>query len=830
MNFYTIFVLPNYTWVNSSMKIFFCFIAAFFFLIKLVAQNVNFEWAAHFGEPYWEKGNSITIDAAGDIYSTGYINSSVDFDPGPGVFTLPVTNNTHGFISKLDKNRNFIWAKQIEGVDVRGLSIKTDLSGNVIVLGTYLSNIDLDPGPGIFPGNPGGNIFIIKLNSSGDLIWGKTITNSSSVSNVTYALSIDAFANILITGTCGPQTDLDPGGGIYILPTISNGVDIFVLKLNANGDFTWAKNFGSQSSFDIVNGIASDASGAVYLTGVFWSGFDFDPGSNVYNISLSGNSNSAYILKLDQNGNFIWARHFDAYTTQSLGQSVSVDASGNVYVGGIFYSLTDFDPGPGVFNLTASIEDCFICKLDASGKFVWAKSFGSPAPEFLNGLFLDSSSNVYATGSFYLSTDFDPGAGNYILTSAGGKDVFVVKLDKSGEFVWAKAMGGTGDDIGNSIATETNGNSIYTIGSFENTADIDPGNGITNLTSLGFQDIFIQKLSKCSNSTFNTVTAVSCSSYILNNHQYDSSGTFIQIITNAAGCDSVITLNLTINKKFTAINASICQGQTYFAGGANQTVTGIYKDTLHNSLGCDSIITTSLVVHPNPQPNLGPDRNLCSNTPASISPGLFSTYLWQDNSSASTFTVTAKGKYWVTVSNAFNCKATDTLNVLKMDTIPAGFLPADKAICLGSSLQLSIPGYRSYLWSTGSTTSNALLNAVGKYWLTVTDNNNCTGSDSIVLTRNINCIPVSIPNAFTPNHDGLNDVFRPSITIDLAAYKLVIFNRYGEKVFETSDLTKGWDGTYKGTDQPRNAYVYTIMLKDVSGAVSDFKGTVTLVR
>lgn len=177
-----------------------------------------------------------------------------------------------------------------------------------------------------------------------------------------------------------------------------------------------------------------------------------------------------------------------------------------------------------------------------SGNLLWVRGIGSSAPDYVKAITLDAGGNVYATGSFYLTADFDPGPGFYNLTSSGQEDAFVLKLDPQGDFLWAKAFGGPLKDYGTSLTLDAT-LSVYIIGAFENVADLDPGSGIVNLTSLGDDDIFVLKLSRCSNSSFNIINASVCNSYILNSQTYDSSGVYTQIILNSAGCDSVITLN-----------------------------------------------------------------------------------------------------------------------------------------------------------------------------------------------------------------------------------------------------------------------------------------------
>ncbi|MBK8846295.1 MAG: T9SS type A sorting domain-containing protein [Bacteroidetes bacterium] len=165
-----------------------------------------------------------------------------------------------------------------------------------------------------------------------------------------------------------------------------------------------------------------------------------------------------------------------------------------------FYGTVDFDPNVGVFNLTAAYSyDCFILKIDSSGNLVWAKSIGrSPSPGNGIGIAVDKSGNVYSTGQFGGTFDFDPGTGVFHLTSKGSDDIYVLKLDALGNFVWAKSIGSSGQDIGLSIDVDSSGNA-YTSGVFQGTADFDPGVGVFNLTVSSGYDIFVSKLNSSGN-------------------------------------------------------------------------------------------------------------------------------------------------------------------------------------------------------------------------------------------------------------------------------------------------------------------------------------------
>jgi len=193
-----------------------------------------------------------------------------------------------------------------------------------------------------------------------------------------------------------------------------------------------------------------------------------------------------------------WAKSMGG-TGNEYGNSMAIDALGNVYTVGNYMGTVDFNPGTGTFNLTSvGLFDIFISKLDASGNFVFAKSMGGPLNDWATSIAL--SGNIYTTGYFYGTADFDPGAGTFNLTSSNdSSDIFISNLDASGNFVYAKSMGGTSSKCySQSITIDASGN-VYTTGYFSGTSDFDPGTGVFNLTTTGVNDIFISKLDASGN-------------------------------------------------------------------------------------------------------------------------------------------------------------------------------------------------------------------------------------------------------------------------------------------------------------------------------------------
>ncbi len=384
----------------------------------------------------------------------------------------------------------FAWAKSISGPDSDdGQSITTDASGNIYITGTFENTVDFDPGIGTFNITSNGmkDVFIQKLDASGSFIWAISVGGTNN--DYSNCITTDVSGNVYITGYYRDTVDFDPSSAT--LNFVSNGLDdIFIQKLDANGNLMWAKSMGALSA-DRGTSLTADAFGAIYTTGYYRDTVDFDPGPATFN--LISNNTDIFIQKLDLNGNFIWSKSVGG-TNPDYGYAVTTDAIGNVYVTGSFVGTANFDPGVATFNLTSiGSVDIFILKLSSSGNFIWANSFGGTEAELPNFITADTSGVTYITGFYEATVDFDPGAGTFNLNSNGGRDIFILKLDSDGNFIWAKSMGGTSEDLGNSITTDASGN-VYSTGSFIGSVDFDPGAGTFVLTSNALIDVFIQKL------------------------------------------------------------------------------------------------------------------------------------------------------------------------------------------------------------------------------------------------------------------------------------------------------------------------------------------------
>lgn len=491
-------------------------------LWALSAKTQTFSWVKQLGGAGNDVVYSIVTDAGGNIYTTGKLEGTVDFDPGAGVFNLTASGSTDVFVCKSDASGNLIWAKQfgsdytLPGEEGKGIAVSA--SGSIYVTGTFRDTADMDPGPGVFnlittvvcPSHPHTDIFILKLTAEGDFVWAGQVGGKGYDHAIGITLGIDDA--MLITGDytminlVGETrvVDMDPGPGEYLVSNIYGVGAAFVLKLDSSGTFQWVDSFHSTGGSVVgctgmdgnvrSHAIAVDGSGNIYSTGIFGSSTDFDPGAGTNTLTPSGGMN-AYVLKLNNTGGLVWARHFTGGSC--YGYDVAVDGSGNVYTTGQFANTVDFNPGTGANKIKApgspGTPNIYVSKLNASGNYVWAMQLGGNSADYAYSIDMDASGNVYTTGNFTGTADFNPSSAKYNLTSAGAGDVFVSKLTSAGAFAWAVRLGGTADERAYCIEVTPSGNVLST-GTFNGTADFNPGSGTFNLTSTGVADAYIHMM------------------------------------------------------------------------------------------------------------------------------------------------------------------------------------------------------------------------------------------------------------------------------------------------------------------------------------------------
>lgn len=225
------------------------------------------------------------------------------------------------------------------------------------------------------------------------------------------------------------------------------------------------------------------------------------------------------------------------------------------------------------------------------------------------------------------------------------------------------------------------------------------------------------------------------------------------------------------------------------------------------------------------------DTSTCDNISLriGIEPMDGATYLWSDGTTEDSITVSAIGKYWIRLEYQ-GCSVSDTFKVTERSR-PVVNLGPDTSICMGRVIVLDAGPAGSptatYLWNTGATSRYISTGMVGEYKVTITEDG-CSGKDSLSVIWG-DC-ELFIPSAFTPNNDGLNDKFGVASGLSVRTFSMQIFNKWGQLVFATNNVSGKWDGTYKGKAVPNGAYIYMLSYTTLRGRKDFLQGTLMLLR
>jgi hypothetical protein len=392
--------------------------------------------------------------------------------------------------------QNHKWAKGIAtGTQGWARDVAIDADGNVIVVGGYMGTADLDPGPGVFQVTSQTQYltaFIQKLDSTGAFLWGGSLQGTDY--NQADAVLTDAAGNIYVVGRMYDWLDCDLGPGTDSVRAGNGGPTFgtFIICINAAGNHQWARLvIGAE-----INGKpVVDSAFNIYMGGHFIQGADFDTGPGIYSPSVEGGM-EGFFARYDSNGNLgtvYQLRTMNLFSNSEI-YAVDMDSAG-FYVSGFIGDSVDLDPGSGVaiFANIMGLEDMYVCRYTLAGDLVWAKLF--EANEGVHPLALRTASNgdVVVAGVYYSAVDLDPGPTTHMSYIYGNGDLFVLRLDPNGNFVWAKEMGGPDEETIPSMTLDDNGN-IYLAAGFRGTVDFDPGPGIRIFNSAGQTDIAVQKL------------------------------------------------------------------------------------------------------------------------------------------------------------------------------------------------------------------------------------------------------------------------------------------------------------------------------------------------
>ena len=368
------------------------------------------------------------------------------------------------------------WAKKLTPGGIKsGKCLTVDSNGNVYVFqGDTGSNNDY-------------NNYLQKYDKNGTVLWSKLITAKASYFDFN-GIVVDANENVFITVSLAGTINFTPNTPVFNGSWTTN-----IAKFDKDGNYLWAKNIVTRLSHQpSIKKLGIDGVGNLYITGEFLGIVDFDPGSGTANVGVVDKI-SSFFAKYDNNGNYIYAKKIGEFVNNSSNafytKDLFLDNKGNIYVCGQFVGTHDFDPGLGIVNLSSvstTSKDLFFAKYDSEGNYLWVKSIGMPTDSgVMHSLAVDKNGNVYITGNFEGTVDFDSGPVivnlTKINTATDKYRGYLVKYDANGNYVWVKNIGGS------SLSLDNLGN-IYLIGQYYKTTDFDLGEGTAILPASSGSD------------------------------------------------------------------------------------------------------------------------------------------------------------------------------------------------------------------------------------------------------------------------------------------------------------------------------------------------------
>jgi len=380
------------------------------------------------------------------------------------------------------------WVKDIGGFGESKVSgVAVDKFDNVYIAGNFRSTVTVDLSGISTPVNLTSNgdydVFIAKYTPDGRLIWSKSIGGSGldQVNNLT----VDDESNVIFGGQFNSSSmDCDPGSGTFSLNN-AGGNDAFIVKLDLDGNFKWAKNIGG-SSTEYGHVVAADRLGNIIFVGAYSSSINLPGFSLVPKGDLDG-----FIVKYDRNGNVQWAYGLGSFSTDEI-RHVITNAANEIIIMGYFSYNIDLNPKGPASNITGTSPNYFIAKYTSNGQLIWSNKIDGSAA-VVSSLASGPNNDIYLTGVYSGTVKLSSPANNISLTSTGGKNLFVGKYSAAGVTLWGKNISGSSTTPYSYYITADVEDNVYIGGYFDGTLIFGDASLNKTLTYHGARDTFFGK-------------------------------------------------------------------------------------------------------------------------------------------------------------------------------------------------------------------------------------------------------------------------------------------------------------------------------------------------
>lgn len=689
-----------------------------------------------------------------------------------GIVDWSVTVSSNIAIGKTNSVGTTLWMKKYEiGGNVDQLmDIKQTPDGGYIIAG-YTNSA----------GAGGHDGLLIKVDSLGSVEW----SNSYGGANHEYFYGMDLTSD---------------GGYILNGYTTSfglGGVDHWLSKIDATGAIEWSHAFGDANSDFGWKGIEQTTDGGYILGGntlvgpvLIKTNEQGYAECNVMDITPLVTTTNLSPIVTDPSASFTIASNSAPDWIPAAEGEIATATTDSILCSQIVAISANFNN-----TTTCQGDSTSFTNTSTGGATSWLWDFDDPSSGGSDSSTLENPTHLFTTAGTY-NVQLTISIGSFI-------DSITVSIVVNPTYTILDS------------ATICSADSIFIGGNWQNTA----GTYYDSLATLLGCDSIIETTLTVNPSPLVLVTISICpgDSIFLGGAFQSTPNTYYDTLSTSLGCDSIIATTLSIIlMPTTNIASTICQGDSLLINGLWQNTSGSYPDTLQTSLGCDSIVNTTLTV--NPIYNNSVNTSICNGD------SLLLGGAWQNTS----------GTYIDSLVTVFGCDSITTTTLI-VSPLPIIIANNDTTIDIGTTISLIASGGVNYTWSppTGLSCINcsnpdAFPENTITYIITGTDLNGCTNSTSVTITVN-DFYDLFLPNIFSPNNDGNNDLFLVR-GHSIKTMNLIIYNRWGQKVFESSSQDSGWDGTFNGQDVNSGVFVYYLTLENYSGEHIEQKGNITLVR
>ncbi|PSK93540.1 putative secreted protein (Por secretion system target) [Taibaiella chishuiensis] len=344
--------------------------------------------------------------------------------------------------------QNLQWIKSFgpnTTIQANAQKITRDPAGNIYIGGSFRGTVDFDPGPGVFEvtANPFSSAYLLKVDANGNFLW------------------VRSWADIEVSGL-----EIDAADHLYV--TGANGL---AKKYAADGTLIWSKTIPGNAETRAIKILDNN----LYFVGGLAGTLTYTT-ANGTQTAISNGQRDIFIMKADTSGQIKWLKQIGG-VDDDRAFCLTTTSDGKIVVGGTYRNTVDFDPGPGVYNLTSlNVDEAFVVQLDTNGNFQWADGFIGAGNSIVNGLATDNGNNIYGVGYYTINLDLDPTAGQNLVTSNGSDDIFYFKLNPSGNVLWGKSIGGSSNDWGYQVNLTPGGGLIISGRYSSANVNFDPGN------------------------------------------------------------------------------------------------------------------------------------------------------------------------------------------------------------------------------------------------------------------------------------------------------------------------------------------------------------------